>query len=293
MTIDCNKSRKVVWLASYPKCGATWTQSIVGRAGIQYGVTQGDLDVYKLIASGGNPAKSNAIKPEITSDMCAILKTHRPWRGEGVLHRELPLDMAAFVHIIRNPLDMLLSYINFTRMQYKSNRDNLDFKEKLFVEFLGFDKPFTYDAWLGMKLEDIPQKNLDIALQNFTKNKLHIPSLKFVGGNWFEFNLSWNEAAAKYPSVRIRYEDCIQNPSSYSTLTKIFKFSNEDILQAVNDIQMARKKETTNINTKVFYNKMSSYYYLDFFSPALIRDFIEVYYTELELFGYEDLPVTK
>lgn len=293
MTFFCKKNRKVVWLASYPKSGATWTQSIVRRAGIQHGVSQGDLDVYKLIASGGEPTTSNAIKSGITSDMCTILKTHCTWGGEEVLHRELPLDMVAFVHVIRNPLDMLLSYVNFTKIQYKNNIDNRNFQEKLFVDFLGFDKPLSYDAWLGMKLEDIPQENLDTALKNFTKNKLQVPSLNLVGGNWLEFNLSWKKAAAKFPSVMIRYEDCIQDLSSYSALTKIFKFSNEDILKAAKDIQIARKKEPTNVDLKVFYNKMSSYYYLDFFSPASIKGFTEKYHTELELLGYEDLPATR
>ncbi|WP_339616218.1 sulfotransferase domain-containing protein [uncultured Gilvimarinus sp.] len=290
---DQQENKKVVWLASYPKSGATWTQGIIRRAGIHYGVPQGDFDVYKLIKSGGNPPTSKTIKSEIIEERCAILKTHRAWNGERILHSEIPFEMAAFVHIIRNPLDMLLSYINFTRIQYKNQPTNSRFQRKLFMEFMGFEKPLTLDVWLDMDLENIPKKNLDCALKNFTKNNLQVPSLNLVGGNWLEFNLSWMKAAKKFPSVMIRYEDCIHSPSAYSALTEIFKFSEENILDAAKYIEKARKEKSSDQDKQVFYNKMSSYYYLDFFSSDFIGNFLQKYQKEIELLGYPDLPTTK
>lgn len=39
----------VVWLTSFPKSGATWTQSVVRNAGKNYEGPQIDLDVYNIL----------------------------------------------------------------------------------------------------------------------------------------------------------------------------------------------------------------------------------------------------
>ena len=285
-------SSDVVWLASFPKSGATWTQSVVIRAGRSYGCPQIDLDVYKLLREKKSPIFCKAINPDITDRQCTILKTHNLWLGEDILHKELNLKTVGFLHIIRNPLDMLLSYLNFTKIQYQNNPKNENFQRRLFIDLLGYDSPIDCEKWVQVKLEDIPIYNLDHALDYFIETEMDIPTLKFVGGGWLEHNLSWNNASKKYPSAFLKYEDCIENPDTFLQLEKIFKFSTDDIRSAVDTVNNLVKnhKNSDDPKIRIFYNKMKSYYYVNFFSKKLIIKFLDRYVSQLKFFGYNDLP---
>ena len=69
-------AESVIWIASYPKSGNTWMQTVVRMAGQSFGFPNMDLDVYKLKSEKLAPAVVSGIQPSITTTRTAVLKTH-------------------------------------------------------------------------------------------------------------------------------------------------------------------------------------------------------------------------
>ena len=278
----------VIWIASYPKSGNTWVQSVVREAGQPFGFPRKNLDVYKLIADKRLPEVVGGIRPDVSSASTTVLKTHNLHAPGGKIHARLNLKSAGFVHVRRNPLDLLLSYINFTRLQYEKRQHSKTYQDALFIDLLGFEKAIPYDQWVGVKLEDIPRPNLDHALNRFTESGTVIPGVRPAFGSWLENALSWLEAGQSLPSVAFRYEDLLKGPEYFLTLTKLFTFSESQILDAVNAVN--ERQRGLQSSKRIFFNKMSSYYYPNFFSPAAISRFLGRFESELKRLGYTDLP---
>jgi hypothetical protein len=279
----------VVWIASYPKSGNTWVQTVIRRAGQPFGFPNGDLDVYKMIREGRQPEVVGGIRPEVTGARATVLKTHSRYTPKREPHFQLQLKSAGFVYVMRNPLDMLLSYINFTRLQYEKRRDSSEYRQTLFLDLLGFDGPLPYEAWLEHTLERIPRANLDHALERFTELGTAIPGVGNAGGSWLEHCRSWRKAGRSLPGVFLRYEDLLAGPQAFMPLTRLFAFSEAQIASAVAAVNERQRAEQFK---KVFFNKMSAYYYPEFFSPGVLARFLSRFEGELRELGYENLPRT-
>ena len=278
----------VIWIASYPKSGNTWVQTVIRRAGRSFGFPQPDLDVYLLIADGRQPQVVGGVRPEVTSAPVTVLKTHSRYTPGRELHAQLRLRTAGFVYVMRNPLDLLLSYINFTRLQYEKRRDSAEYQHSLFVDLLGFSGPIPYEQWLEYTLERIPRANLDHALERFAELGTGIPGVRNAGGTWLEHCRSWTRASRRLPAVVLRYEELLGGAQAFMPLRQLFLFSEEQIataLAAVNEGQRGEQFKKT-----VFFNKMSAYYYPEFFSAGVIARFLSRFEGELKELGYENLP---
>tara|TARA_R110002167_G_scaffold5074_4_gene23810 strand:+ start:962 stop:1840 length:879 start_codon:yes stop_codon:yes gene_type:complete len=286
----------VIWLSSYPKSGNTWVNSVLKRSSKDGGMPKNDMDVYNLIAAKIKPEPSSIVTKDVCIKPTSILKTHAQFSNS--IHQNLNLNTVGFCHIIRNPLDMLLSYINFTRIQYGRWRDNKQFLESLFINFLGLEEIPPYDQWLDSTIDNIPKKNLDYALNKFNQNGGNIPSFTNMSNSWFNHTESWITASQSLPSVRIRYEDLIGNTDEFYKLKKLFNLEKEDIRKAIettNSKSLKNDNAPTNKDVKleneIFYNKMRSYYYNEYFSRSLIEEFIDNNKDQLTDFGYANLPV--
>jgi hypothetical protein len=204
-----------------------------------------------------------------------------------VLHPELKLKTAGFVYVMRNPLDMLLSYINFTRMQYDSRREDERYQHRLFIELLGFKEVVSFEQWQATTLDDIPRAHLDHALERFGNEGMRILALDgMTGGSWLQHALSWISASQQLPSVILRYEDLLQGPENFHPLQKIFSFSTAEIASAVHTVNEHQRGLQYK---KVFYNKMSANYFKDYFSEEAIANFCTRYQSELAQVGYSNL----
>lgn len=276
----------VIWIASYPKSGNTWVQTVIRRAGRPFGFPQRDLDVYKLIAEKRKPVPVGGIRPEVSTTATTVLKTHSRYVAEGWLHPRLRLHTAGFVYIMRNPLDVLLSYINFTRLQYEKRRDSVEYQRALFIDLLGFPQVIPYDEWLRHRLEDIPRGRLDHALKRFTELGTAIPGVKMTGGSWLQHCFSWLDAARALPCVVLRYEDLLKGPEHFLPLRRMFEFSDAQIRSAVADVSRRHHERP---HQHIFFNKMGSYYYKEFFSRAAIHAFVSRFERELDRLGYGNL----
>lgn len=281
------KPTAVVWIASYPKSGNTWVQSVIREAGKDCGFPQKDLDVYRLMQDNAKPVAVSGVRKKISEEPATVLKTHSRCSPNMAIHPQLKLKTVGFVYVKRNPLDMLLSYINFTRLQYERRINDDIYKHALFVDLMGFDKPLPYDEWLGMSIDHIPREHLDHALKRFTELGAVVPGLKMAGGSWLEHCISWDEAAAKVPSVILKYEDLLTANDNFYPIKKLFRFTDEQIELAVARVNSKQRGERSN---KIFFNKMDSLYYVNYFSGSVIRQFLDRFSPELVRLGYADLP---
>lgn len=285
--IKKKKARSVIWIASYPKSGNTWVQGVVRAAGKSFGFPCEDLDVYKMKAENRVPVVVGGVRSEVTESPTTVLKTHSAFPKQRRVHAELGLKTVGFVYVMRNPLDMLLSYINFTRMQYKKRKYDPKYQESLFIDLLGFERPKTYEEWLETPLERIERKNLDHAMRRFTELDMELPLMSGVtGGSWLSHCESWREAGENMHSVFFRYEDLLEGPDRFLPLAKLFDFPDEVIIEAVNTVN---KKQRELRGRKIFYNKMTSYYYPGYFSEDVISDFLDRFEENLRDIGYGNL----
>lgn len=285
--------RNVIWITSYPKSGNTWIHSVLRLAGKNFGFPQTDLDVYNISKEGKELIVCDAVENRFSENPCVVLKTHSSFKGNQPLHHIPKVDLvnAAYIHIYRNPLDVLLSYLNFTRIEYKFHLDNTAYKNNLFIELLGLTRTYDYDEWLGMSLDVIPQANLDHALDCFSENAMMLKGVRAMSGSWLENTQSWIDITSKLPGCSIRYEDCLADPQNIAKLSEFFKFGRKDVLSALDSVNLRARSLSTggNQDQAVFYNKMRAFYFVDYFSKEAIRRFITKHEEVLHFFGYQSL----
>ena len=281
----------VVWIPSYPKSGNTWVHSVIRAIARQKGFPIGEMDVYKLIKSKSLPDIYPLVKSEISNSPCSVLKTHAQYSID--LHPKLALVTKGFCYILRNPLDVILSGINFTRIQYANRKNDHEYQNKLFLDFLGFDDPIDYETWKSISLDDIDTHNLDHALDYFMRTEGDIPFFMGVAGNWFSHVDSWMGASNSLVSMLLKYENLIDDHNEFLKIKLFFDVSDDDILKAVesiNNINIQVREDPSKPNANIFYNKMASHYYLEYFSSQKIKAFLDKFNTRLEVVGYNNLP---
>jgi hypothetical protein len=285
-----NDINNVVWIPSYPKSGNTWVHSVLKEAGNKYGFPNVDLDVYNLISEGRSPEPCPIVNGHTSGNSVAVLKTHSA--NSLSVHSDLNLNVVGYCHVIRNPLDTILSYINFSRIQYPRQKDDPKYAASLFKDFLGFDRVYSIDEWKKIKLDDIPKKNLDYALKYFSEHKGEIPSFTKMSGDWFSHAEGWYAKQGVPNTITLRYEDLLSNDETFLSLKKIFNITDSDIMEAINVVKNRTnksKKSGGTSNKSVFYNKMQSYYFSNYFSENGVRNFLSNYEVRLENLGYSDL----
>lgn len=287
------KVEEVIWIASYPKSGNTWVHQVLKVAAEKYGFPPGaNMDAHKL---GDENCVINIFpRVRLTENNCTVLKTHNICDESGYAHSSLlSLRPIGSIYVRRYPLDVLLSYINFSRIQYANQQGkNRDFRENLFNELLGLEEAINYEDWSSMTLDSLPTSILDHALDYFSDNGMLIPTMSHYG-SWLEHNAAWENSAIENKTV-IFYEDCIKDVSAFHALTRLVDFTPEEIDRAVdvrnNRTIMARDAKSGTTVNNVFYNKMASYYYVNYFSKAAISRFLNKHGHRLECLGYTDIP---
>lgn len=249
------------------------------------------MDVYEMLRNGREPDICHAVQPRFQSNPCVVLKTHAPYGKDVQFHEfeKIELINAARIYICRNPLDTLLSYLNFTRLEYRHYVQDKAYRHWLFAEMLGFDREWSCEQWLELGLDRIPQANIDHALDFVSEKNLLIDYLSPI--SWQDNILSWMAAGNDMPGHIVRYEDCLEDPLHIAMLSDLFIFSREETLQALVKVNekardLARSGDSTN---EVFYNKMRAYYYKDYFSSRALGRFFARHETVLKATGYGGL----
>lgn len=192
-------AKTLIWLASYPKSGNTWLRAFLANYLMPRNgplpleslrqISHGDVDGQAYTAlSGLDPAK---LSPEqlfrtrrrhlealSESGETVFVKTHHPVGRIGP-HAFIPADLTrAAICIVRNPLDMVLSYSDHFRL--------------------------THDAAATA-----------IAFNRNMVPPTHKTAAQFLG-NWSEHVGSWLDAE-DFPVLVLRYEDLLQQPHAAFT----------------------------------------------------------------------------
>jgi hypothetical protein len=282
----------VVWISSYPKSGNTWVNNVLYQAGKDLGYPQEEMDVYNVMNTDKLPSVCPIINKELSNEPGIVLKTHAAYADS--MHKKLNLNTVAFIHVIRNPLDVLLSYINFSRIDYRLWGNREACAKRFFIDFMGFEHIIPYEEWLVTKLEDIPQFNLDHALEKFSMGNGRIPNVDNMSGTWFEHSESYYNARDQIPNIVLKYEDMLEDANTFIKLKDIFNIDPQTIMNAVNSINernagFSKKGEG---DRGIFYNKMASFYYVNYFSKEIISNFISVHQVRLARLGYGELPTS-
>ncbi len=259
--------------------------NIIRWSGVKAGYFEVMPEFYELIRDGQLPSNVPFVREDIRNfEPCALMKSHAPNNGAEI-HKDLGLKTVGIVYVQRNPLDMLLSYINFTRIQYSRSSRKKEYAPLLCFDMMGFDRIISPEEWEGYTLDNIPREHLDHALNYFMSNSLSIPLLKNAQASWLIHVRGWRRALQKIPGIILRYEDLISDSSVFNKLTSLFSFDTANIHSSI-EVVDAR---TRDCRDTVFFNKMRSNYFPEYFSPILIETFMNRFEKELVETGYADM----
>lgn len=285
-----SNAKDIVWISSYPKSGNTWLQNIVRSAGANHGFPDGEMDVYTLLDKSIEPSPCYCLNKKLSASGGFVLKTHASFEKVHQKIFNYDLNLVGFLHVYRNPFDMLLSYINYTRIEYSNYRYSEDYQVFLFKLLMGFDKVYSYDEWRNMKLEDIPTINLDHALNFFSRNNLSLPVNYSMASGWYENIMSWKSKESSTEGCLIKYEELFDDFKEIETICNIFSFQVDDFLKAKYDFNMKiNQVRMESSDGSIFYNKMRKSYFKDFYSKSVIDEFIKNHESNLFKLGYLNL----
>ena len=209
------------WIASYPKSGNTWVRFLLLNLiyGPQSSTEKLDAlipDIHKLAGQIKIPANSNV-----------LIKTHFQ------LSATMPLfnHTAGFIYIIRNPIDTMMSNLNYAFTMHGIVND-----------------PAVRDK---IKKQYIEQ---------FISNRGDPNWIRLGRGSWVENVTSWITNDPGFPNLVLKYEDMLADP--VSQLGKISNFlklrsSQAELQSAVNNSSFRRMKE---IEEKELARKIRGFY---------------------------------
>ena len=267
----------VCWIASYPKSGNTWLMIILRNLFINLGLSNDSKVTYSIFnyQKGGNIREIPLIPGSMTSldvnEVC-FMKSHSA-SDKTVIYKDKngnqPFKTVGFISIYRHPLDIILSYINFFMNHQNPNNLEQISKKKFYIDFLGFSE---IPSNCQMKLDEIPQENLDHALKIFSQEN-GIPLNKAMAST-YELNVnSWLQVANQEEwinkSVILKYENAKNDPfQEFGKLRKLINFEDEHLINALNCAEKSTSKG------KPFFNKRTYGYYKNYFS----QDAIDIFY---------------
>jgi len=171
-------NNKIIWVASYPKSGNTWVRFLL--ANLLCGQIKTSENIEHIIPDIHKPLVNKKI---YQFNDVIFLKTH--WKYEKV--ESLKINTIGAIYIIRNPLDIIVSHLNYFRIS-----DNVIEKNSFIEQFV---------------------------------NSCGAPQwINFQMGTWIENIESWAYRKNKFPCLIIRYEDLKTNP--YVVVLNICNFLN-------------------------------------------------------------------
>ena len=234
--------KSIVWLASYPKSGNTWLRVFLANYIINADIPVPINDVHKVgIGDSNSKAYQMVMKTQFDPTNPQLCAKVRPAVLQGIVNNKADVNLVkthnengnAFgvklippaltrsaIYIMRNPLDMILSYANH------------------------------YDMTIDAAIEGISRKSNTLQGGGET-------AFQFLGA-WSNHVIGWTKAR-KFPVLTLRYEDMLDDslnafskviehiglPMDQERLEKSVKFSEFKELQIQeNKIGFVEKSDT-------------------------------------------------
>lgn len=176
----------IIWVASFPRSGNTWVRFLL--ADLLYGAAVTSAEVERRIPDIGRGVAAE----HLYGRRRTLIKTH--WK----YHAGLPLreDTVGVIYIVRNPLDVMVSALNYARLQGR------DFPGNTANEALGE----ATNLWIA-----------DYVARGSTRMWS-----KLGYGSWEDNLDSWTSRAVPFPRIVVRYEDL--RAESEAALARICRF---------------------------------------------------------------------
>ncbi len=198
--------RGIVWIASYPRSGNTWTRAFInGLTRIMANPEAEDIELsgvgdwsvserlltrytpfLRKPASAATAAEIAAVRPKVQASIAAtapgivFVKTHNANGNDHGVPLINKAASAGAIYIVRNPLDVAISYAQFSNAS--------------------IDETITTMATEGWGIETTPDK------------------ARVISGSWSQNVASWTDQSN--PAVlAVRYEDMVDRPDK--TFTRI------------------------------------------------------------------------
>lgn len=287
---------KTIAFAGYPKSGNTMLGEAFILAGKEYN-PEWDLGEYNELNDLFDYycAKKALLNPLFSDDLCCI-KTHNRLSKYYTLHTSFYGGVSRVVTITRNPFEILLSSLNYFRYLWKKNNLSFNNDQLKSLNLLIPNYQINAETFLNdFNLEKLRDGGfLDEALVNFTYNGTSIYHFFEMSGSWCSFTKSYFEhhdtgfENGKIPILNIRYEEMVRNPTECSQ--KLGEFLNCDSEYIKRGFELQKQlSEERKSNGSIFFNKLESGYWKQYFDPKLCRKFVEKYCYELEYMGYYEL----
>ena len=245
--------KKIIWISSYPKSGNTWLRFVLSN--YFYNIAQNETDLtildkidkfpphkfLKKIVNENNLKKNPydickywlEVQKQIineTSDPFVFLKNHNALVKIDNYELTNPIFSLAAIYIVRDPRDVLVSYLNFDKTLNKKK---------------AIDRLIHKDLYCHVS----------------KKNFLDIEVL----GSW-KFNyISWRDGVKDIPRIMVKYEDLIEN--TYKTFEKIVLFLSEILDKKINtkrlefSINQASFKRLQNLENKFGFIESSNKFF--------------------------------
>jgi len=273
----------IVWLASYPKSGNTWTRTFLHNL---VHVTSGDLQVQQInelnrfsMTSAAKPVFDEILGFSATDkhlDQIAAARArvqqHLADLVEGLIfaktHQALALDRghptinfsvtAGAIYIIRNPLDVAISYAHHLSASIDAAIDlmNLNYDETAVTETQ------VYELY----------------------------------GSWSQHVLSWTRKP--HPAIFVmRYEDMLAEPQkTFGALARhlLFKPSDSELADAIDRSSFERLREQEEKagfrerpeKAERFFRDGRAGQWKEVLTPAQIQRIVDANHEQMQRFGY-------
>lgn len=279
-------NKNTYWLASYPKSGNTWFRLFLNQLlGPEKQLNINDLPMLSSIASARDgfdaglgvnssdmlPAEIDSLRPfsdqlfNNFADSKVFRKIHDAFISPNTKQPIVSTSISAgVIYIVRNPLDVLVSY------HYHLGKSIAE----------------------TMKLLNGNNSN-----ENQQLNRIKIQFEQYMGG-WSHHVLSWIEQT-QVPVCIIRYEDLLNDPLTHFNKATSFaqiKHSQCDLKQAVDNTHFEKLKkqeskgrfaETPNHNNN-FFRKGIAGGWREYLTEEQVQEVIKNHSTVMTKMGYLD-----
>lgn len=241
-------------LYSFPKSGNTWMREII--AALLFGDREDIPDMHE------GPIHKAPTAIVQGSRTVRFYKSHRlsPLETTG----GQAIDHFGFIYIVRHPLDVFLSYLNYLRVD----------SERLHVRA---HVPYVSVGDL------IKSGDIELFLDCFILYGTVQPD--FVApGSWFDNVRHWQTdvATPERPVIILKYEDMVRNAAgTYDALAAFLGVDADRI-----DTAVKKANQKTRIDGKFFWKQQPGLY-KEMLPPALIRKFEKFHGETVRSLGYE------
>lgn len=189
------KGAGVVWVTSYPKSGNTWMRFILTQ--LVFEGLESSADLERCIPNVGGAPGERIMLPR---ESPVMLKTHWTFAHGVPLFEET----LGFVYMVRNPIDVMLSFFNFNLLRF------MEGEPELTEEHVSAARAKYIDTFIQHRGNPLVQKGTGHT-------------------DWVENVEGWLAAGKEFPSVFVRYEDMLRDtPREVRRVLEFFRLQADE-----------------------------------------------------------------